>query len=76
MGDAKKEQWMRERNGEWRDSSVDAEMEDWINRRKDGRLPRRMSSWKEINFASMFFICIRVFSYNCNKYIFVVISDL
>jgi len=38
MGSAKKEQWMRERNGEWRDSSVDGEMGDWINRRKDGRI--------------------------------------
>ena len=38
MGAAKKEQWMRERNCEWRDSSVDGEMGDWINRRKDGRI--------------------------------------
>ena len=29
---------MHERNGEWRDSSVDGGMEDWINRRKDGSI--------------------------------------
>jgi hypothetical protein len=38
MGAAKKEQWMRERNGKWRDSSVGGEMGNWINRRKDGRI--------------------------------------
>jgi len=70
MGATKKEQWMRERNGEWRDSNVDGEMGEWINRRKDWKdrwLPRRMISWKEINVASTFFICMCVFSYTLQE---------
>ena len=72
---------MRERNGECGDSSVDREMGDLINIRKVRWLSRRMSSWKDINWASNFFICICVFSYTFKDiyiyiYIFVTIFDL